>query len=65
MVYTVSGMPFTAIVNISMIQLPEEPMRPRILDPRMGYFSDRKTVYSTENVLHMSIAGDWNLSRKI
>ena len=48
MVYTVSGMPFTAIVNISMIQLPEEPMRPRILDPRMGYFSDRKTVYSTE-----------------
>lgn len=48
MVYTVNGEPFTAIVNVSMIQLPEKPMRPRILDPRMGYFSDRKTVYSTE-----------------
>lgn len=48
MVYAVNGEPFTAIVNVSMIQLPEEPMRPRILDPRMGYFSDRKVLYSTK-----------------
>ena len=46
--YTVNGTPFTAIVHLSMIQLPDEPMRPRLLDPRMGYFSDRKVLYSTE-----------------
>ena len=46
--YTVNGTPFTAVVHLSMIQLPDEPMRPRLLDPRMGYFSDRKVLYSTE-----------------
>ncbi len=48
LVYTVNGEPFSAVVHLSMIQLPDEPMRPRILDPRMGYFSDRKILYSTE-----------------
>lgn len=46
--YSVNGSPFTAVVNLSMIQLPDEPMRPRLLDSRMGYFSDRKVLYSTE-----------------
>lgn len=66
--YTVNGTPFTAVVHLSMIQLPDEPMRPRLLDPRMGYFSDRKVLYSTEKIRArrslMSIAGVWNLNPK-
>ncbi|MGL5682016.1 MAG: zinc-dependent metalloprotease [Marinifilaceae bacterium] len=46
MVYTVNNEPFTALVTMSMIKLDKEPMRPRIADSRLGFFTDRKTVYS-------------------
>ena len=64
--YTVNGTPFTAIVHLSMIQLPDEPMRPRLLDPRMGYFSDRKVLYSTEKDQSEKIAyvNRWRLEPK-
>lgn len=64
--YTVGGEPFTAVVNLSMIQLPDQPMRPRLLDPRMGYFSDRKVFYSTEKDQSEKIAyvNRWKLEPK-
>lgn len=64
--YTVNGTPFTAVVHLSMIQLPDEPMRPRLLDPRMGYFSDRKVLYSTEKDQSEKIAyvNRWRLEPK-
>ncbi len=48
MVYTVSSAPFTAIVTVSMIRLPDTPMKPRLSDHRLGYFTDRHTVYSED-----------------
>lgn len=46
MSYSVSGEPFTAIMTLSMIALPEEPMMPRFSDIRLGYFSDSRLRYS-------------------
>ena len=48
MVYTVDEKPFTAVVTVSMIRLPDEPMMPRLYDYRVGYFTDRLVRY-TEN----------------
>lgn len=64
--YTVNGEPFTAVVNLSMILLPDKPMRPRILDPRMGYFSDRKVLYSTDKDQSEKIAyvNRWRIEPK-
>ncbi len=44
--YSDKGTPFTAVMQASIIELPETPMRPRILDKRMGYFFTRKNLYS-------------------
>ena len=49
LVYTVDDYPFTAIMTRSIILLPDEPMRPRISDVRIGYFPLRKHIY-TEKV---------------
>jgi hypothetical protein len=46
MVYTVSGSPFTALMTSSLILLPDEPVRPRLGDYRLGIFSDPKILYS-------------------
>lgn len=35
-------------MNQSFIELPEEPMQPRVYDPRVGYFSIRQINYSTD-----------------
>ena len=64
--YTVNGEPFTAVVNLSMILLPDQPMRPRILDPRMGYFSDRKVLYTVDKDQSEKIAyvNRWRIEPK-
>ena len=49
LVYTVDDYPFTAIMTRSIILLPDKPMRPRISDVRIGYFTLRKHIY-TEKV---------------
>ena len=36
--YAVKKMLFTAVMNRSFILLPEQPMRPRYADPRIGDF---------------------------
>lgn len=48
MVYTVYDHPFTAEMTVSMIRLPETPMRPRYGSPRIGLFNSRKVKYSTD-----------------
>lgn len=36
----------TVVMHFSMVKLPEQPMRPRLLDSRVGYFSVGKMDYS-------------------
>jgi len=48
MSYEVSGKPFTVVLNRTLLLLPESPnFKPRILDPRVGYFSTSKRVYES------------------
>lgn len=66
MVYTLSSEPFTAIMTVSMIRLADTPMKPRLSDHRIGYFTDRHTVYS-ENRDGLETVGyinRWNLQPK-
>lgn len=39
----------TVGVNTSIVMLPEEPMRPRFADERVGYFQDKMTEYSDDD----------------
>lgn len=66
MVYTVTSEPFTAIVTVSMIRLPDEPMRPRLSDHRIGYFTNRYVSYSEnkDRSETVSYINRWNLSPK-
>ena len=43
--YTVSGDPFISELSRSIILLSEKPMKPRISDERLGYFTEKKTVF--------------------
>lgn len=63
MVYTVDDEPFTAVVTVSMIRLPDEPMRPRLYDYRIGYFTDRFVRYSenTDRSETVRYITRWNL----
>ena len=66
MVYTVSSEPFTAIMTVSMIRLPDTPMRPRLADIRIGYFTDSHTEYSDsrDGVVKKEHINRWNLQPK-
>lgn len=66
MVYTVSSAPFTAVVTVSMIQLPDQPMRPRLADYRIGYFADRHVEYTekTDRSEKISYITRWNIAPK-
>lgn len=49
--YTASnGKPEMAIMHRSLMLLPEEPMRPRYEDKRMGYFASTRKLFSEEHV---------------
>lgn len=39
--------PFTAVMTRTLLLLPEEPMKPRYADPRVGIFTTRKNKYSS------------------
>jgi hypothetical protein len=41
-----SGEPFTMELNTSIVLLPEQPMRKRFADSRVGYFTERYTDYN-------------------
>lgn len=49
-VYTVNKGPFTAIINGSMLLLPDDIMRPRLADDRIGYFLDGSTRVTTKKM---------------
>lgn len=45
--YTTNREPFLAVVQKSLVLLPEEVMRPRLFDERMNYYSDKKKLFSS------------------
>lgn len=49
-VYTVDKKPFTALLNASLGLLPDEVMRPRPADYRIGYFTNGTTAISTDKL---------------
>lgn len=66
MSYTVGTSPFTATVCVSMVSLPERPMRPRLSDHRLGYFKDIHISYSEKKNRSevVSYINRWNLAPK-
>ncbi len=64
--FTSEGAPFSCIMNISMILLPEHPMKPRYSDHRVGYFTDGKHIFSTtqNQVMSKGYINRWNLEPK-
>lgn len=40
--------PYTVSVARHIVQLPDEPMKPRLQDNRVGYFSDNKELFSSD-----------------
>ena len=61
--YAVKKMPFTAVINRSFILLPEQPMRPRYADPRIGIFEHSVVEFASEGrgLRTRHIAHRWNL----
>lgn len=59
--------PFTATVTRSILLLPEEPMRPRLTDSRVGIFNTTKTRLSITNedeIGRYSVAHRWRIEPK-
>ena len=55
--YAVKKMPFTAVMNRSFILLPEQPMRPRYADSRIGIFEHSVVEFASEGRgLRISVA---------
>lgn len=44
------GRPFLILMHRSILLLPEEPMRPRYEDERIGYFSNSQRLFTTEKI---------------
>lgn len=58
--------PFTAVMTRSFVLLPEEPMRPRIADPRINIFVMEKSTFSNEGngVQRVYFTNRWRLEPK-
>ena len=61
--YYVYKMPFTAVVTRSLILLPENPMRPRIADPRINIFTQKMSEFCNDgrSVKEVHFANRWRL----
>lgn len=61
--YAVRDMPFTTVLTRSFILLPEEPMRPRFADPRIGIFFQPVSEFASEGRALRSLyyANRWRL----
>ncbi len=61
--YRVKGEPFLANMTRNIVLLPEKPMRPRIADPRIGYFDLRKDYYTDkyDGVKTITYIKKWNI----
>jgi len=64
--YTVQDAPFVAELTRSIILLPEEPMKPRISDPRLGFFTEGKRVFdeNKDRVEIIRYINRWRLEPK-
>ncbi len=49
-VYSVNKEPFTAVINASLLLLPDKAMQGRIADDRLGFFTDQSTIISTNQM---------------
>ena len=60
------GIPYTIEVHRSVVLLPEKPMRMRLQDNRVGYFSDFRIRYTTseDKVKYFQIINRWRLEPK-
>lgn len=56
----------TVRMHYSMVKLPEQPMRPRLIDSRVGYFSTYQTDYGTTDhfVKEQEFLARWRLDKK-
>ena len=56
----------TIVLHYSMVKLPEQPMMPRLLDERVGFFSERKTDFSLDEPRAPKLAyiTRWRLEKK-
>lgn len=61
--YTSSGEPLTVTMMRNIILLPETPMRPRLSDPRIGYFDEKKEYFTDkeDGVTNFSYIKRWNI----
>ena len=61
--YSLKGEPFLVTMTRNIIVLPEKPMRPRISDPRIGYFDLHKEYFTDkkDGVQNFSYIERWNI----
>jgi hypothetical protein len=61
--YVVKGDPFAATMTRSIVLLPDTPMKPRLSDDRIGYFSDSKIVFTDklDRLKKISFVNRWRL----
>lgn len=66
MSYKVAKDPFTAVVTVSMIQLPDKPMRYRLADYRIGYFTNAYVRFTekTDRSEPVKYITRWNIAPK-
>lgn len=64
--YSTSGDPLTVTMLRNIILLPETPMRPRLADPRIGYFDERKEYFTDklDGVTRFAYIKRWNIQPK-
>ncbi|MDY5813630.1 MAG: DUF5117 domain-containing protein, partial [Bacteroides sp.] len=64
--YNTSGEPLTVTMLRNIILLPEKPMRPRLADPRIGYFDERKEYFTDklDGVTRLAYIKRWNIQPK-
>lgn len=62
--YSVEGTPFTCLVTRNLIVLPKKPMRSRIADQRIGYFSESRNYFSDkkDGLENYAIINRWNVA---
>lgn len=66
MSYTVEGGPFTVTMTRNIVLLPEETMRPRYGDKRIGYFDESKKFYTEkkDGLQDLTYINRWDLQPK-
>ncbi len=64
--YKVQNAPFIAVLTRNIMELPKEPMRPRLHDDRIGYFRNTKMDFTDKGseVQKYAFINKWNLKPK-